>query len=210
MDPIHSYYQLRRALGLLGIFLPLALYLINGLNLENSISHYYFTDAGVIFTGTMVSLGLFLVFYKGPEDNESIISDNALTSIAGLAAILVAIFPTGCDETVVCQGPLSDISNKTSNIHFGAAAAFISLMGWMSFFRFTRGDKSKLNKRRHVFYKGVGIVIWIVVVTLGVLSIPSLEIEKPDNYIYLGEIVALELFGVSWLIKGDGLINMNI
>ena len=90
---------LRKYLGILGMALPLILILGNGFKVENSISHYYYTTMSVVFTGTLIAFGFFLISYRGyiKDDNE-LFSDNFITNTAGILAFIVAIIPTACAE----------------------------------------------------------------------------------------------------------------
>ena len=69
---IFTYRRIRRAIGYLGISLPI---LLVGLSLisffetsvQYSISDYYYTNLREVFTGTLCAVGLFLICYKGME-----------------------------------------------------------------------------------------------------------------------------------------------
>ncbi|MGH3264433.1 MAG: hypothetical protein ACRDNS_20835, partial [Trebonia sp.] len=57
--PALTYFALRRAIGVIGLALPVVL-LVTGCiegHLEGSISAYYYTDLRDYFTGTMCVLG---------------------------------------------------------------------------------------------------------------------------------------------------------
>lgn len=61
---------LRKVIGILGMSLPLLLFLFlfldNGLNEPlDSISHYYYTRVSGIFVSILSILGIFLIIYKG-------------------------------------------------------------------------------------------------------------------------------------------------
>jgi hypothetical protein len=69
-----SYLNLRKAVGVLGIALPVVLISIypllnKGCRLPPSISHYFYTNMGSYFTGTLCAVAMFLFSYKGPEKN---------------------------------------------------------------------------------------------------------------------------------------------
>ena len=95
-----SYHLLRTLLGTLGFLLPFVLpigvYLFgpDGLDVfQKSISKYYHTNMSDVFVGVLWVFGLFLFTYKGYKTSTFVISDNLTTSIAGLLAVVVAIFP---------------------------------------------------------------------------------------------------------------------
>lgn len=72
MKKLHnSQYRLRKAMGILGIALPILL-LLNHNSLLSSMSHYYYTSASVFFIGILTAFGLILFTYEGyPLDTSS-------------------------------------------------------------------------------------------------------------------------------------------
>jgi len=71
-DDIFTYRRIRRAIGYLGLSLPILLVALSFIpffktSLQPSISHYYFTNLREIFTGTLCAVGLFLICYKGSK-----------------------------------------------------------------------------------------------------------------------------------------------
>lgn len=203
-----TYLALRRNLGILGITLPLVLYIGNGLKVEPSISQYYYTDMMVVFTGILIAFGLFLFSYKGPERTTEVINDDWLTNVAGLLAIITALVPTACSGCL-------DVPNGHNNhiiglVHLVSAAGFFLIMGWISFFRFTKGeyDKVDLKAKRKPIYYTCGVIIWACIILL------FIDIKFDLNYtgkdIFIGETVALVFFGIAWFIKGEALKKFNI
>src|ERR671933_275348 len=92
-DVVISYLNLRRAIGLLGMGLPLVLVLGkllgDGGGLLESISDYYYSSMRNVFVGTLWAIGIFLFSYRGYERKDDIAG-----TLACLAAIGVALFPT--------------------------------------------------------------------------------------------------------------------
>ena len=85
-----SYLTLRKAVGILGILLPVVLAIgvpiISNCNIiQDSISDYYFTKMGSVFVGTLYAVGLFLFSYKGYERKDSIASKLACLFALGVA-----------------------------------------------------------------------------------------------------------------------------
>jgi hypothetical protein len=65
---------------------------------RNSISHYYYAPfLGSIFIGTLVFIGAYLLAYQGTKQRRV---ERRLSTAAGIAAMLVALFPT---EGAGCQ-----------------------------------------------------------------------------------------------------------
>ena len=166
-----SDYRIRLLIGTLGILLPVALIIAKGSVLA-SISHYYYNNvASLIFIIILSAFGLLLPSYKGYriDPKTEIISGDFITNIGGLAALLVVIIPTSCDgsgSTVIdglCGNglePLLGHLNSTKNIiHLVAAVIFMLTMGWMSSFKFTRGD----DDGYHSLYRWSGYLVFISV-----------------------------------------------
>jgi len=98
-----TYFWLRGGLCLLAFVFPFLLWGIGSWNeipLQNSISDYYFAFAPpnselrafpgrVVFVGVLFALGFFLILYRGFSSTE-----NWTLNIAGLSALIVALFPT--------------------------------------------------------------------------------------------------------------------
>lgn len=214
---LFSYYRIRKLIGLLGTLLPILVVAGYGQFLA-SISHYYYTRSAVFFISTMVSFGLFLIAYRGyPRDKKTEwVSDNLITHIGGVAAIMVIIFPTRCCESGceliqhMCDNhtyPLWGHDNKlVSTIHLICAGIFLTSMGWMSFFRFTKGEKTKEKRRNNVLYKASGLIMWISILILLTEFIIGQHFTIYDVFIL--ETVSVFAFGISWLVKGEAIKDL--
>lgn len=208
-----SYYRIRNAVGLLGMAMPILLLGINQ-KLLPSISHYYYSKVSFIFTAILFAFALFLITYKGYNKGKGeIISDNLLTNIAGVFALLVIIFPTRCEIPSLCDPCNQELydhfifhysTSTISTIHLCSAGLFLVMMGGMSFFKFPMGKYVKFNQ----FYKAMGIVVWLSIAIIGISHIPG--VFKSSQYLtFIFENVALMAFGVSWVVKGKLFSNMN-
>src|SRR5690242_18187765 len=85
---------LRKLIGILGVGLPLILFLV--LWIDDgwyrplySISHYYFTRASAVFVIIVSMLGIFLLIYKGKEPIDFYVS-----FVSGFFALALLLFPT--------------------------------------------------------------------------------------------------------------------
>ena len=201
---------LPRNLGILGVSLPFVLWLGDG-HLAPSISHYYYTDFGIYFTGVLFAFGLFLYTYKGYEPENEKISDNWLTNIAGLFAIGTALVPTSFfpdDSQLTFGGPNAHTNSTLGLIHLLFAGAFLTIMGYMAYFKFTLSGKTK-NKyyaRRYYLYKISGVIVWLCIAFLAVeFTLEAwLNIEPLSAHdVFFAELVALVFFGTAWLIKSQ-------
>lgn len=190
----YSYLDLRKAVGWIGILLPFVLmlglhFIFSGENTPTSISHYYYTSMRNVFVGSLCAVALFMFFYTGYGK-----MDNWLGNIAGIFAIGVAWFPTA---EIVGEGNLS------STIHYISATIFFLCLAVFSFFLFTKCNKEKemsiQKKSRNVIYKVCGIIIIICLVAIAVHKMLGIH----ESIVFWAEALALLVFGISWLTKGE-------
>lgn len=85
-----SFLKLRQAIGILGLILPIILFLgnISCLSTIGSMSACYYTHMGDIFVGSLYLIGGFFICDKGYD-----IWDTIANRVAGTCAIIVANFP---------------------------------------------------------------------------------------------------------------------
>ena len=199
-----DYLTLRKYIGILGIVMPLVLIIGNGFKLEESISHFYYTNMSVFFTGTLIVFGMFLFSYRGyAKEDDEMLSDNIITNMAGILAFIVTFVPTACRECGV-GFPNAHIDTVRNSIHLISAGLFITAMGYMSFNQFVKSENTdKLTKNRKLIFRVCGTVIWLMVLFLLLKLIFDLKFSEYD--IFWGETVALVFFGFAWLIKGKAL-----
>ena len=207
---IISYLTLRKAVGILGMSLPFIL-LICFLLLEKdcsfppSISHFYYTNAGNYFVGTLCAVSLFLFCYNGYG------TDKWVSKLAGLFAILVALFPTnfGSYATGTCSR-MVDGENAFSNVvHYISATLLFSAFAYFSLVLFTKTDNAytvtpeKIIRNR--IYKTCGWIIVVCILGIAICSFSNgaFRALKPYHPIFVLETFALLAFGYSWLIKGE-------
>ncbi|NRB58947.1 MAG: hypothetical protein HRU50_03280 [Winogradskyella sp.] len=217
----HSDYRIRKLIGTLGLLLPIVLPIAKGEFLA-SISHYYYhTLSSLIFIIILSSFGLFLLSYRGYKIDTSTekISDDFLTNIGGLAALIVVLIPTCCydsgNEAIekLCNTPLEPlfghIDKTFSTIHLVAAGVFILCMGWMSRFKFTRGS----DDGNHKLYKCCGNTVFVSVALIIICIVIEKWITKEfiihDYYVYIFETTAVIPFGISWLVKGKAIDDIR-
>jgi hypothetical protein len=205
-----TYLRLRRNLGVLGVSLPFILVLGNNFHIQSSISLYYYTRMSVVFTGVLCAFGLFLFSYRGYEKEKESISDNWLTNFAGILAILTALIPTACsNHHDVFYAPNGHDDRIIGSIHLFCASGFLTIMGWLSLFRFTRGNTLNPRKRkRNVLYRFCGIGVWAMLVLLAVIVWFKINITGVD--VFIGESMALIFFGTAWLVKGETLTKLGL
>lgn len=174
-----SYLTLRRWIGILGIGLPWACWVANGVvnelnllnnsnlailgpiceyeakaNLKSSISHFYYTASAPLFIGILVTVAIFLFCYKGhepkPNDKWRWISDKRVTKLAGFAAIGIVVFPTSSKEPITDNFFIFTASELVGYLHYGSAAIFFILMAVLCFVNFRRrGGKGSFGSGDH-------------------------------------------------------------
>ncbi len=200
----------RQVIGYLGLALPILLVLLVGLRpnapsdqwLADSISAYYWTGAVSLFAGLLAALSIFLLSYRGYA-NDSHRYDRRAAIIAGIAAALVAVFPTTPPAGVA---PLPWWGDWVNTTHTVAAITLFTMFAVFSLwlFRKTAPDTQPPadKKRRNAIYVlcGVGILAsmaWAIVTRLSGRSI-----FWPESF-------ALGFFAWSWLVKGRALDSIT-
>lgn len=193
----YSYLALRKAVGWIGIVLPLVLILGDEIIFNNNkvlldISLYYYSGMRDVFVGAVCAIALFLFYYRGYS-----ILDNITGNIAGFSALGIAWFPT-------TQAGPPDLSGK---VHFVCAALFFISLAFFSIFLFTRRiSKPSFQKiKRNRIYVACGTIMLICLLAI-ILFFVFFEGNHPrSSFVFWAETLALTAFGISWLTKGGSL-----
>lgn len=201
-----SSHRHRLLIGILGLLLPFLLFIISGWRptvglppwgILDSVSAYYYTGAVAVFIGVLVALAVFFFTYRG-YGNEFRRRDQIAAFIAGIAAIGVAFFPTAA------PGHLPEPSwwtTHTRTIHYISAVLLFGAFIFFSLFLFPKTQVAKggvlpLDKRvRNLIYRCCGLGMLICILWAGSALLTNAAIFWP-------EALALELFAISWLVKG--------
>jgi hypothetical protein len=196
-----SYLGLRRAVGLIGMLLPLVLWLgtvlLGGPMLLGSISAYYYTDMGNVFVGSMCAFGVFLWSYRYGR------IDNVAGNIAGTLAIGVALFPTtpaGSSASLV----------SVATLHLLCATLFFLTLAFFSLFLF-RKSEGPMTSRKRIRNKVYTTCGWLIILAL-VCAVVGPLIVGEENYnewslLFVFETLASEAFGFAWLVKGGTILK---
>jgi hypothetical protein len=217
-----SQRTLRILIGILGLALPMLIYLVLLIDTGHtsplfSISHYYFTRASSIFVIVVSLLAIFLLIYKGKEP-----VDFYLSSVAGLFALCLLLFPTD-NITKVCCDPAHNYSVTTlkesgfrTSFHYISAAVFLGCLAYMSFFVFTRSDKAPQargwkKRTRNKIYRvcGVIMVLAILVIAANFFGLINDNIFDEYHLTFWMEAAAVEAFGIAWLVKAEVILKDN-
>lgn len=203
---IISFLALRKIVGILGVSLPvilvLGVYIVGGCtNIQESISHYYYTTMRDVYVGVLFAIAIFLISYRGYTPK-----DNIATTLAGIFVICAALFPTTQNQDTACTVYYLDHCNIRVYIHYGSAVLLFTTLAYISFFLFTKGEKHKRKRKilRNKIFRACGIILMLTVASIALIrTIPSIESAlTPYNAIFWIEWIGLIAFGVSWMIKG--------
>jgi hypothetical protein len=195
----------RNAIGLLGFLLPVAVYLWAALretpgltrwHLLPSVSAYHHTGAGPLFVGVMFAIGLFLVTYRGYIGD---LADRRLGKVAGLAAFVVATFPTKAPPPVPSP---SWWTEWTGQLHFMAAFILLSCFALFSLWLFQRTEHEDRSQRPPMKKLRDGICLVCGVVILLAMAWAGWRGRGGDS-IFCPEATAIFAFGISWLVKAE-------
>jgi hypothetical protein len=212
-----TYRRIRRAIGYLGIFLPVLLVCFSLVplfktSIQPSISDYYFSNLREILTGILCAIGLFLIRYVGTRNSSFWKNDNLLTNVAGYLAIGVAFIPTNPDSWGEKIYTLLPYPVKfLGYIHYALAAMLFMLLAYISINIFTIGQDTDPDTSPSIFnenniYKFCGYLMIVFLVLIPIFS--SADIFSYSTLTF--EALVLLLFGISWLIKGRALGDKGI
>ncbi len=188
-DMVYSHMTLRRLLGVIGTLLPIVLACSES-QLRHSISAYYYSKSFWIhgyFVGSLCALGAFLCCYKGypreAQDKWKYLSDNVITTIAGVGAIVTAIVPA-----------------KTGLPHLIAAVSFCIAGILMCLLRFRKTCRACQPNRTKMVRNSLYVVCAITICASLVLSV---VLKLTGHSIFWPEAAAVFAFGVAWFVKGQ-------
>ena len=218
---IGSYQAIRNAVGWLTFGLPLAVFfgfwvifshhrfsclLPVGDNLPDSLSGYYYSHMRDFFVGSMCAAGVFLFFYR--EDAKSV---RWLTNVAGLCAVLIALFPTKLPSLASSScGPLIPKGTQSAPswatvVHavclvvlMAAIAAVIVL--WL---------RKETKSRSKNWY----LVCVIFIFLAGALAVIQQaffdeQAHRLAPWLFYAEVMAFLAFGVAWFVNGRPLMQL--
>jgi hypothetical protein len=190
---------LRLGVGMVGIWLPFVVVIGHSINvgqftLPSSISGAYYTSMRDVFVGSMSAVGVFLIFYRTSR------ASDILGTIAGLAAIGVALFPTKPDAVDLM---VTSTDSPTRMVHAVAAGVLFLSLAAFCFFLFPRSGRSG---RKVIYYlSGVAIIGGFALAALGSRLLPD-DVEQTIRPLFWGETIAILAFGVAWFAKSNALM----
>jgi len=190
---VRSYVFMRLAIGVLGFLLPPLLVFLEPILFDGqpyprgSLSAYYYSGVRELFVGMLCAIGVFLVIYKIADRTR----ESRVSTYAGIAVIVVALFPTGKPGAGVPPTPLQNLLGEelVEAIHFFFAGAFIFLLGLI-----TRYFGKHRPERRRLHY-ACAVVIGLALA----LAVIAGFTGEPDKGILIAEWIAVWAFAISWL-----------
>ena len=190
---VRSYVRMRLAVGGLGFLLPPLLVFLEPVLFDGqpfprgSLSAYYYSGVRELFVGMLCAIGVFLVIYKIADRTR----EGRLSTFAGAAVIVVALFPTGKPGDAIAPTPLQNLVGEewVERIHFGFAGAFIVFLGLIS-----RTFSQDRHERRWL-HRACSVVIGLALALAAVAG----STGEPDKGILIAEWVAVWAFAISWL-----------
>jgi hypothetical protein len=205
---VRSYITMRFGVGLLGVSLPPLLVFLEPLLFDGqpfprgSLSAYYYSGMREFFVGLLWAIGVFLVLYKIADFTR----ESRLSTFAGLAVIIVALFPTGRPGAAVPFTPLQDLAGETTveRVHFAAAGLFIAMLAPITYY-FGREEgkrQARPGRRSPRFWRTFHwTCTGLILLALALAAFAGITSE-PDKGLLIAEWIAVWAFGASWLMKG--------
>jgi hypothetical protein len=202
---IISWLGLRRLIGAIGLLHPIILLFggmfIFNVALQSSMSAYYYTGMRDVFVGLGFVTGFFLLSYRGYDMHDRIVS-----AIAGVAALLVALFPMAPELHPTAK------QISIGNIHLGSAFTFLLALSYFCLVLFPKNGNKMLTMKKKIrnrIYRVAGVTIILSMAFVGLYFAPTplRDLLKPYDPIYFAELVAFWAFGVAWLVKGQTILS---
>ena len=131
-----SYLGIRRAIGLVGLFLPILLgpvgWFVFGIEIQDNMSSYYHTALRDVFVGAMCAIGIFLFCYRGYDWIES-----WTANIGCVSALGVALCPLDAHSEPLNQ------SSIVGYLHTISGGAFFFTLAFYSLYHFPSAKQEK-------------------------------------------------------------------
>ncbi len=212
-----SYYTMRRAIGILGITLPLILlagsYIVGECNeVQGSISTYYHTNMRNIFVGFNCAVALFLFAYRGHDWKDNLVGYLGCIFVLGVAFLPCTVSSPyqACLIPPPAQNPLvGKLHNLSALFYFIILCIYSLILFPKTHMDMVTGEKmfmGEQKKKRNIVYYICGslmtaslLLIVVYMWFLGTIN-PSLKILNPVFWL---ESIVLLSFGISWLTKGQ-------
>jgi hypothetical protein len=200
-----SYFALRRSVGIVALFLPLAAtlpHLIGSGQLLSSISISYYFSTRNVFVGSLCAIGLIMLCTRGYD-----LEDMVAGILSGVLAVLVANIPTAPDGANEHQEHIGDL-------HLLFAALLFLTLAYFCIFLFTTRVRTETptreKRRRNIVYYVCGAIIIVSLAAIALIKCGLLKWSSQAlPYGWFFETTSLLSFGAAWLVKGQGVWFLN-
>ncbi|WP_432201340.1 hypothetical protein ACRAQ7_03840 [Erythrobacter sp. W53] len=196
-----AYRQLRIGMALIAILMPIWLVVGGGLStIQTSLSAYYHFDMGKmrdVFVGILWAIGAFLFFYKGYTRRE-----NAALTVAGLAAVVVAMVPMACNPSICA--PSTTLMPASGSVHGTAAIIFFLLVAYVCIFRsrdtLQLMTDAQLKARFTWCYRVLGCAM--VILPIAIFLLDRFRPSGQESFVTIAiETAGIFVFAIFWLVK---------
>jgi hypothetical protein len=199
-----SYLGVRRAIGGIGLLMPVVLgpvgWLVFGIPIQDNMSSYYHTQLRDVFVGLMCSIGIFLFCYRGYDWIES-----WTANFGCLSALGVAFFPLDANSDPLYQRSVLGYLHTVSGGVFFLTLAFYSLYHFPN-----KREVAPHESQRDFVYRTSGIVILLCMAAMGgylfLLPDGPKRLFNDYNFLFWMESVAVWAFAAAWLTKGRAIL----
>jgi hypothetical protein len=191
-----TYVSLRYGLAVIGVALPIIVYLIgvaNGVKLQSSMSAYYWaTQAGNApsrdwFVGCLFAVAACLYLYKGFTTAE-----NVALNLAGIFAVGVAVIPMAWECKVDCE---------RFSLHGTSAILLFLCLVYVVWFR-ARDTLKLLPEAQRPRYKKLYHVIGLVMLASPLIALAlNVLLGGGAAYVFFIEAAGIWAFAAYWWVK---------
>lgn len=189
-----TYHSLRVGIAVIGAALPVALWVgalvLDGTELQSSMSAYYYTVMGDVFVGALCAVGVALYLYKGFSAME-----NAVLSLAGVLIVCVALFPTHTGGERVLA----------NDVHTVAAILFFVCLAYVSVFRASDTLSLVRDARRARLLQRVYRWLGVAMLVSPLAALLAERVVRPafgePSVVFFVEAFAVWSFAAYWLVK---------
>jgi hypothetical protein len=214
---IISYYTMRRAIGILGITLPLILVAGSSLfgdckEVQTSISAYYYTNMRNVFVGFNCAVAFFFFAYRGHDWRDNLAGYLGCIFVLGVAFLPCAINTPNqpCLVAVSDQNPLvGKLHNMNAILYFIILIVYSLVLFPKTHMDMVTGEKmfmGRQKKKRNVVYYISGSImtgsLLLIIAYTWILKYHYPDLEQLNPVFWLESLVLLS-FGISWMTKGQ-------
>lgn len=205
---VRTVLWLRTIVGVLGIALPIVVIALATVafsedSVRGSLSAYYYSGARDFFVAILSATGIFFIGYVFAERS----LENTLSGFAGVAALLIPLFPTGRPSKDIVPTPMQKLLHEhtVQIIHFISTTTFlVALIGISFLYGWRERDRPQREgqKRTPIFWGLYHFICTALMAAAILWIVVTLSANWPPRALLVGEWVAAWAFGASWLMKG--------